>query len=247
MKDLVKTAIVTGGSRGIGRSITLGLAREGWQVFFVDVKIDEEAQKLYDEAESFGAKVKGFKVDVSNREEVESFFKENIKGKVYLDVLVNNAGITKDGVLIRMKDQDWKKVLEVNLDGTFYFMQQASRIMLKQRGGKIINIASVVALSGNPGQANYCASKAGIIGLTKSAALELASRGITVNAVAPGFIETDMTKGLPEEVKEQYLNRIPMRRAGTPDDVANVVLWLASDKASYVTGQVIGVNGGMYL
>ncbi len=247
MKDLVKTAIVTGGARGIGRAITLALAKEGWQVFFVDVKIDEEADKLCEEAKNFGSVVKGFQLDVSNKEEVESFFKEHIKDKVYLDVLVNNAGITRDGLIIRMKEQDWKKVLEVNLDGTFYFMQQASKIMVRQRGGKIINIASVVALSGNPGQANYCASKAGIIGLTKSAALELASRGITVNAVAPGFIETDMTKKLPEEVKKDYLNRIPLGRAGTPEDVANVVVWLASDKASYVTGQVIGVNGGMYL
>ena len=247
MKDLVKTAIVTGGARGIGRAITLALAKEGWQVFFVDVRLDEDADTLCEEAKSFGGVVKGFQLDVSNKEEVESFFKEHIKDKVYLDVLVNNAGITKDALIIRMKDQDWKKVLEVNLDGTFYCMQQASKIMVRQRGGKIINIASVVALSGNPGQANYCASKAGIIGLTKSAALELAPRGITVNAVAPGFIETDMTEKLPEDVKKDYLSRIPLGRPGTPEDVANVVVWLASDKASYVTGQVIGVNGGMYL
>jgi 3-oxoacyl-[acyl-carrier protein] reductase len=160
---------------------------------------------------------------------------------------VNNAGITKDGFLVRMKPEDWQQVVRVNLDGTFYCLQEAARIMLRQRTGRIINISSLVGQSGNPGQANYCASKAGIIGLTKSAALELAPRGITVNAVAPGFIATEMTEQLDPGLKEQYMERIPLGRQGTPEEVARTVAWLASDHAGYITGQVIGINGGLYV
>lgn len=246
-KELPKAAIVTGGSRGIGKAICLKLAHQGYLVYFTYVSQEDKAKEVCKEIEALGQRAFTFRLDVSDKNEVATFFKEHIKGKVFLSVLVNNAGITKDGLILRMGNEDWQRVIDVNLTGTFNFIQEASKIMVRQKFGRIINITSVVGISGNPGQANYCASKAGIIGLTKSVALELASRNITVNAVAPGFITTEMTQNLDEATKEAYLSKIPLKRFGTPEDVANLVAWLASDEAAYITGQVISVNGGLYL
>jgi len=242
-----KTALITGGSRGIGREIALRLAKEGYQIFLTYVSKPELAQKVVNLIESQGGKARSFLLDTGKWEDVVSFFQEEINKKVNLEVLVNNAGITRDGLILRLKKEQWEQVLQVNLTGAFVCLQQAAKIMVKQRYGRIINITSVVGQSGNAGQSNYAASKAGLIGLTKSAALELASRNITVNAVAPGFIETDMTKKLPQEIKEAYLQKIPLARFGSSLDIAEVVAFLASPKAGYITGQVIGVNGGMYL
>ncbi|HCO12091.1 MAG TPA: beta-ketoacyl-ACP reductase [Desulfonauticus sp.] len=242
-----KTALITGGSRGIGREIALRLAKEGYQIFLTYVSKPELAQKVVNLIESQGGKARSFLLDTGKWEDVVSFFQEEINKKVNLEVLVNNAGITRDGLILRLKKEQWEQVLQVNLTGAFVCLQQAAKIMVKQRYGRIINITSVVGQSGNAGQSNYAASKAGLIGLTKSAALELASRNITVNAVAPGFIETDMTKELPQEIKELYLQKIPLSRFGSSQDIAEVVAFLASPKAGYITGQVIGVNGGMYL
>jgi len=194
-----------------------------------------------------GGTARGFLLDASDWDAVEAFFAEHIKDKVSLDVLVNNAGITKDGLIMRMKREQWEQVLNINLTGAFVCLQQAAKIMLKQRRGRIVNISSVVGQMGNAGQANYCASKAGLIGLTKAAALELGSRGVTVNAIAPGFIETDMTETLPKEVRDKYLERIPLGCLGSAQAIADAVAYLASDQASYITGQVLGINGGMYL
>jgi 3-oxoacyl-[acyl-carrier protein] reductase len=246
-KNLPRVAVVTGGSRGIGKAISLKLAEKGYCVYLTYVSKRDLAEKVCEEIASLGSRALAFEMDVSSSEQVATFFKEHIKGKVSLDVLVNNAGITNDGLILRMKEEQWKKVIDVNLTGTFLCTREASKIMVRQRYGRIINITSVVALSGNPGQANYCASKAGIIGFTKAVALELAPRGILVNAVAPGFITTEMTKGLDEKTKEIYLSKIPLKRFGSPEDVASTVAWLASDEASYITGQVISVNGGLYL
>ncbi len=246
-KNLPRVAIVTGGSRGIGKAISLKLAKDGYTVYLTYVSKKELAQGVCDEILSHGGDAKAFMVDVSNRDQVTSFFKDHVRGKVFLHVLVNNAGITSDGLVLRMREGDWRKVIDVNLTGTFFCIQEASKIMVRQRQGRIINISSVVGLSGNPGQSNYCASKAGIIGLTKAIALELAPRNILVNAVAPGFITTEMTKELDEDTKKVYLSKIPLNRFGTPEDVASTVAWLASEEASYITGQVISVNGGLYL
>lgn len=247
MSELTKTALVTGGSRGIGKSIALALAKTGLQVFLTYVSRPEEAQAVVDEITAGGGSAQAFRLDVSDREAVEAMFKEHIQGKVMLWALVNNAGMTRDGLIVRMKDDDWDRVIAVNLTGAFACLRAASKIMMKQRAGRIINISSVVGQAGNPGQANYVASKAGLIGLTKAAAQELAPRGVTVNAVTPGFIETDMTATLPEKAVEGYAARIPLSRMGTPDEVASAVTWLASDAAGYVTGQVIPVNGGLYM
>ena len=246
MSTLVPTAVVTGGSRGIGRSIAETLGKAGFQVFLTYVSKPQEAEAVAASIVAAGGKAKAFALQVGDSAAVSAFFQEHIKDQVQLSVLVNNAGITKDGFLIRMKDEDYAAVIDINLKGSFYCLREAAKIMSKQRAGSIINITSVVGQMGNAGQANYCSAKAGLIGLTKSAAKELASRNVTVNAVAPGFIETDMTTALPETVREEYLNHIPLKRFGSSKDIANAVAFLASENATYITGQVLAVNGGMY-
>ncbi|MFP4212784.1 MAG: 3-oxoacyl-[acyl-carrier-protein] reductase [Desulfohalobiaceae bacterium] len=246
MSELPQTALVTGGSRGIGKAICRKLAEAGWQVYFTYVSQKGQAEQVAQEIQEAGGQARAFALDIQDQQAVVEFFREHIQKKVYLDVLVNNAGSTRDGLLARMKPEDWEDVLRINLFGPFFCLQQAARVMLRQKKGRIINISSVVAQSGNPGQSNYCAAKAGLLGLTKAAALELASRNITVNAVAPGFISTEMTRELGQEMQEQYQQRIPLGRLGQPQDVAHTVAWLASEAAGYVTGQVIGVNGGLY-
>lgn len=241
-----QVALVTGGSRGIGRALVLNLARQGYTVYFTYISKPDEAAKTVALAEAEGGKAKAFCVDAGQSEQVSTFFAEQIKDKVFLHSLVNNAGITRDGFLIRMKDEDFDAVLDVNLRGAFVFLREAAKIMSKQRFGRIVNMSSVVGQMGNGGQVNYAAAKAGLIGMTKSAAKELASRSITVNAVAPGFIESDMTEKLSPEVREAYAKSIPMGRFGTAEDVAQVVTFLVSDAASYMTGQVLAINGGMY-
>ncbi|NJB68987.1 3-oxoacyl-[acyl-carrier protein] reductase [Desulfobaculum xiamenense] len=247
MSDLVKTALVTGGSRGIGKACALRLAREGFQIYLTYVSRPAEAEAVVEEIANAGGTARAFQLDSSDREAVAAFFAEHIKGQVHLSALVNNAGLTRDGLLIRMKDDDWDRVIDVNLTGAFACLREAAKIMVRQRAGRIVNMASVVGQSGNAGQANYVASKSGLIGLTKTAALELASRGITVNAVAPGFITTDMTADLPEQVLDSFKAQIPLQRPGTPEDIAGAVAFLVSDDASYITGQVLSVTGGMYM
>ena len=254
MQDVDKrTVVVTGGSRGIGRAICLSFAGPDTRIYFNYFSpVDPEAEKVAaDETEKLvadaGGWAKGLSVNVASKEEVADFFKKVIDETHRIDVLVNNAGITKDGFLVRMKETDWDAVLDINLKGAFRCIKIAARVMMKRRFGRIINLASIVGVTGNPGQANYVASKAGIIGLTKTAAKEMASRGITVNAIAPGFIETDMTASLPEDVKKLMLGQIPLGRAGKPEDIASAVTFLASEKASYITGQIIHVSGGMYI
>ncbi len=247
MSDMPRVALVTGGSRGIGRACAERLAKDGFEVYLTYVSRPEEAEKAVAAIVEAGGEAKAFRLDASNREAVSAFFAEEIKDKVSLQVLVNNAGITKDGLLIRMKDEDWDKVIQVNLTGAFACLREAAKIMVKQRSGRIINIASVVGQMGNAGQANYVAAKAGLIGLTKSAARELSGRGITVNAVTPGFIQTDMTSELPEAIVAKMLESIPLGRLGAPEDIASAVSYLAGPGAGYVTGQVLAVNGGMYM
>ena len=246
MEGLPIIALVTGGSRGIGRTIALTLAKDGFDIFFTYRSRPEAAEETVKEIRAAGREAKAICVDSSDAEQVAAFFADQIRGKAVLAVLVNNAGITRDGLILRMKDEDFNAVLDTNLRGAFYFLREASKIMAKQRRGSIINISSVVGLMGNAGQVNYAAAKAGLIGMTKSAAKELGSRSVTVNAVAPGFIETDMTAALADDVKARYAAAIPLGRLGSAQDVADAVSFLASPKASYITGQVISVNGGLY-
>lgn len=246
MANLISTAIVTGGSRGIGKATALSLAKAGYQVFITYVSKPEEAESVIKQIQSQGGKAKMFNLDVSNANNITHFFNTEVKEQVNLSVLINNAGITKDTLLLRMKNEDFDQVIDVNLRGAFICMREAAKIMTKQRYGRIINVTSVVGQSGNAGQVNYAAAKAGLIGITKSAAKELASRNITVNAVAPGFIATDMTATLSDEIQKAYQESIPLKRLGTPEDIAEAILFLASPGAGYITGQVLAVNGGMY-
>ena len=241
-----QVAVVTGASRGIGRAIALKLSSAGAAVVVTATTL-EAAQRTADELVAAGGKALALKVDVSVGAEVEGLFKEAVAAFGRLDILVNNAGITKDGLLLRMKESDWDAVMDVNLKGAFICTREASKVMSKARYGRIVNVSSVVGEMGNPGQANYCASKAGMIGLTKSVAKELARRNVTVNAVTPGFIETDMTAELSEKAKESLQEQIPMGRLGSADDVACAVSFLVSEGAAYITGHVLSVNGGMYM
>jgi len=238
-----KVVMVTGGAAGIGRVTAECFAKEGAKVAICDVN-PEAGESV---AKSLGPEASFEKVDVSDGTSVLNWVKGVSDKYGQIDVLVNNAGITRDGLIVRMKEDDWDAVINVNLKSAFNCIKAVSKIMMRQRSGRIINLASVVGVTGNPGQANYVASKAGMIGLTKTVAKEIASRGITVNAVAPGFIETDMTAVLSDNVKEAMLSQIPLGKAGTPKDIADAILFLASDQAAYITGQVIHVSGGMYM
>jgi 3-oxoacyl-[acyl-carrier protein] reductase len=237
-----KAAVVTGSARGIGRVIAQGLAWGGAKVVVSD--IDQDACDKT--AAEIGAAA-AVRADVTKAGDVEQLFKAAMERFGRIDILVNNAGITRDGLMVRMDEKDWDTVLDINLKGAFLVTKSAARIMMKQRYGRIVNISSVVGLTGNAGQANYSASKAGLIALTKTSAKELGSRGVTVNAVAPGFIETEMTAALPEAAREMFLGKVVLGRPGTPEDVAKAVLFLASDEAAYVTGQVLAVDGGMLI
>ncbi len=241
-----RTALVTGASRGIGRAIALALAHAGARIVVASIE-PEKNEEVAAEIRSRGGEACTLDLDVASPDSVKDGFARTAQEFGRTDILVNNAGIARDALAVRMKKEDWDQVLAVNLTGAFLCVQQVLPDMMRQRWGRIINIASVVGLSGNPGQANYVASKAGIIGLTKSLAQELGSRNITVNAVAPGFIETDMTARLPEEVKQRMLGVIALRRVGQPEDVAAAVRFLASEEAGYITGHVLSVNGGMYM
>ena len=240
-----KTAIVTGATRGIGKGVALKLAEQGANIAFTYVSSEEKALALENELQAFGVKAKAYKSDASLMKDAEELIKDVLENFESIDVLVNNAGITKDNLLMRMSEEDFDRVLEVNLKSIFNMTKAVQRTMLKQRSGSIINMTSVVGVKGNAGQSNYAASKAGVIGFTKSIALELGSRNIRCNAIAPGFIETEMTEKLGEEVIKNWRNSIPLKRGGTPEDVANTTLFLASDLSAYITGQTLHVCGGM--
>lgn len=242
-----KTAIVTGGARGIGKSIAMTLAAAGANIVINYTRSSKEAEEVVEEAKKLGVSALAVKADVSKNDEIENLVKEVLNQFGSIDILVNNAGITRDNLLIRMSEEDFQAVIDINLKGAFICTKHVSKVMMKQRTGKIINIASVVGVMGNAGQSNYAASKAGLIGFTKSIAKELAKRNINVNAVAPGYIETDMTASLPEKVREAFMINIPMARGGLPQDVANVVLFLSSEYSDYITGQVINIDGGMVM
>lgn len=241
-----RVAIITGGAQGIGRAIGLLLAQNGAHIVIADIN-DKQAEETAQEIALLGRKSLAVKVDVSNFSEAENLGKTVFDAFGRIDILVNNAGITRDGLFLRMKEEEWDAVIAINLKSVFNCCKGVIRYLGKQRGGKIISIASVVGQTGNSGQANYAASKAGIIGFTKTLAREFASWGIMVNAVAPGFIETDMTRTLPEKVREGFIGNIPLGRMGTPEEIAEAVLFLATDASNYITGQVINVNGGLYM
>ncbi len=240
-----KTAIITGAARGIGKAIAMRYAQEGCNVAFTDLVINEAAQETEKELEALGVKAKGYASDASNFDDTQKVVAEIVSDFGQVDILVNNAGITKDTLLMRMTEDQWDAVINVNLKSVFNFTKAVQPTMLRQRSGSIINMSSVVGVSGNAGQANYSASKAGMIGFTKSVAKELGSRGIRSNAIAPGFIITEMTGKLPEDVKKEWESQIPLKRGGTPEDVANICIFLGSDLSSYVSGQTVHVCGGM--
>ena len=241
-----KVALVTGAARGIGKAIALKFASEGADVAFTDLVINEAAQETISEIAAFGHKVKGYASNAANFEETHTVVDEILKDFGRIDILVNNAGITKDGLVMRMSEQQWDAVIAVNLKSAFNFIHAVIPQMARQKGGSIINMASIAGQMGNPGQVNYASSKAGLIAMAKSVAKEMGSRGIRANAIAPGFIVSEMTNALPEAVREEYIKVIPMKRGGTVDEIANTALYLASELSSYVTGQVIAVNGGLY-
>lgn len=240
-----KTAIITGGSRGIGRAIAMKFASEGANIAFSDIRYDADAEELEKTLTDMGVKAKAYASDASSFEDAETLISDVHKEFGQIDVLVNNAGITRDNLLLRMTEVDWDLVIKVNLKSIFNLTKAVQRVMLKQRSGSIINMSSVVGVNGNAGQSNYSASKAGLIGFTKSIAQELGSRNVRCNAIAPGFIETEMTSKLPEDVKKEWVKTIPLRRSGLPEDVAKTATYLASDLSDYVSGQVISVCGGM--
>ncbi|HAN21077.1 MAG: 3-oxoacyl-[acyl-carrier-protein] reductase [Clostridiales bacterium GWF2_36_10] len=242
-----KVAVITGGSRGIGRAVALEMAKEGADIAVIYSGSSEKAEAVCIEAIQMGVKAFSYKCDVSDFATTENIIKQIYVDLGRIDILVNNAGITKDGLIMQMTEQDFDNVLAVNLKGAFNMIRHTTRQFAKQKSGRIINISSVSGLMGNSGQANYSASKAGLIGLTKTVAKELASRGVTCNAIAPGFIATDMTEKMPDAVKEASLNLIPQKKMGKPDDIASLAVFLASDKASYITGEVIKVDGGLYI
>ncbi|MDM5226257.1 3-oxoacyl-[acyl-carrier-protein] reductase [Cytobacillus sp. NJ13] len=247
MKLEGKAALVTGASRGIGREIALGLAKQGADIAVNYSGSETRANEVVDEIKALGRNAFAIQCDVSSSDSVANMVKETVEKFGKLDILVNNAGITKDNLIMRMKEDEWDDVININLKGVFLCTKAVTRQMMKQRSGRIINISSIVGVSGNPGQANYVAAKSGVIGLTKTSAKELATRGITVNAIAPGFITTDMTDKLNEDVKEQMLKQIPLARFGDPADIANVAVFLASEDSRYMTGQTLHVDGGMVM
>jgi len=240
-----KTAIITGAARGIGKAVAIRFAQEGCNIAFTDLAIDENAKATEAEIAAYGVMVKGYASNAASFEDTHAVVNAILSDFDRVDILVNNAGITRDGLMMRMSEQQWDAVINVNLKSAFNFIHALTPVMLKQRSGSIINMSSVVGVHGNAGQANYSASKAGMIGLAKSIAKELGSRGIRANAIAPGFIITEMTHQLSEEVREEWAKQIPLKRGGTPEDVANAALFLASDLSSYISGQVIQVDGGM--
>ncbi|MFZ4455747.1 MAG: 3-oxoacyl-[acyl-carrier-protein] reductase [Bacteroidales bacterium] len=242
-----KVAIVTGAARGIGKAIAIKFAKEGCNVAFTDLAIDDNGKATEAELTAFGVKAKGYASNAANYEDTHNVVAEILKDFGRIDILVNNAGITRDGLMMRMDEKQWDMVINVNLKSAFNFIHACTPIMMKQKTGSIINMSSVVGVHGNAGQANYSASKAGMIGLAQSIAKELGSRGVRANAIAPGFIITDMTHQLSDDVRKQWESAIPLKRGGTPDDVANVCVFLASDMSSYVTGQTVHVCGGMYM
>jgi len=241
-----KTVLITGANRGIGKSIAIKFAEHGANIAFSDIQYNDDSKQLEKELGAYGIKAKGFASDASSFTDSEQLITNIMKEFATIDVLVNNAGITRDNLLLRMTEQDWDRVINVNLKSVFNLTKAIQKVMIKQRFGSIINMSSVVGVEGNSGQSNYAASKAGIIGFTKSIAQELGSRNIRCNAIAPGYIETEMTAKLPQEFRDKWISDIPLKRAGTPDDVANLALFLASDLSSYVTGQAIPVCGGLH-
>jgi 3-oxoacyl-[acyl-carrier protein] reductase len=241
-----KVALITGANRGIGKSIALKYAAHGAHVAFSDIAYNDDSVNLENELKAFGINAKGYSSDASSFQDAEKLVNDVLNDFGRIDILVNNAGITRDNLLMRMMENDWDLVIKVNLKSVFNLTKAVQRVMIKQRSGSIINMSSVVGIEGNSGQSNYSASKAGIIGFSKSIAMELGSRNIRCNAIAPGFIETEMTARLPEEVRKEWVNDIPLKRPGTTDDVANTALFLASDFSTYITGQVISVCGGLH-